>query len=800
MRVPVRICRPLVSHASLVAMVVFCCLPRTAPAQPPLVRAQMPDAKTRNKIADVIVTGNHTVATQQVVALLKSRPGTEYSSETVQEDVRTLFATKQFADVRVNLENLPDGRVTLKFYVREFPSVIEKIVYLGAKHLSDEELNTATGLRPDKPLDPVENKRACLLITQKYNEQGRPFASCVLLSGGNPTDKQVVFQITEGPKVTVSSIEMTGNTFVGADVLRQHIKSGSHFGGLIFSDFNPLMADADAGELVKYYNNFGFHDARVSREVQWAPDGRTVKLIFHIVEGPRYRIKDIPQPINCKALSPEEVQRLSKVKAGDFYLETTIQDDVTRIKNYYGDEGRLTKVTPIPIFDDKTPGLVTVQYEIEEKPPAKVGQILIVGNTRTKQTVILDELTIFPGQVLSYPEIKASERALARRGIFKSSPDGSEHPTITVLDEDSDNPFKTVMVNVQEDNTGSFIIGAGVTSDAGLTGSIVLNERNFDWLNPPMSIDDVLNGRAWRGAGQELRLEAVPGTQLQRYSATFREPRLFDSLFSLTLGAYYYDRSFDEYNENRFGGSIAIGRQLNKYWKAEVRTRVEEVGVYDIAGFLDGPPPPDYTSVAGANFLVGVRPTITRDTRDSYLRPTSGDVMELSYEQVYSNGNFGIFNANFNKYFTIFQRNDGSGKHVLALHSQFAWAGDNTPVYERFFAGGFQSIRGFQFRGVGPDINGYQVGGDFMFLNSAEYQVPLTAKDQVYAVAFVDSGTVETNIKDWTTYRVAAGFGFRFVVPLMGPVPIALDFGFPLVKAASDRNQMFSFYLGFYKF
>ena len=135
---------------------------------------------------------------------------------------------------------------------------------------------------------------------------------------------------------------------------------------------------------------------------------------------------------------------------------------------------------------------------------------------------------------------------------------------------------------------------------------------------------------------------------------------------------------------------------------------------------------------------------------------------------------------------------------MLALHSAVGWAGDNTPVYERFYAGGFRSMRGFEFRGVGPDINGFKVGGDFMFLNSAEYQVPIRANDQLYMVFFVDSGTVEstTEIKD---YRVAAGFGLRITVPMMGPVPIALDFGFPIVKAPTDNTQIFSFWVGFFR-
>jgi outer membrane protein insertion porin family len=127
-----------------------------------------------------------------------------------------------------------------------------------------------------------------------------------------------------------------------------------------------------------------------------------------------------------------------------------------------------------------------------------------------------------------------------------------------------------------------------------------------------------------------------------------------------------------------------------------------------------------------------------------------------------------------------------------------AWAGSNAPVFERFYAGGFQTIRGFAFRGVGPVVNGAEVGGDFMFLNSIEYQIPIRANDQLYAVAFVDSGTVESDVSI-RNYRVSAGVGLRIVVPMLGPVPIALDFGFPIIKAADDQTQIFSFWVGLFR-
>jgi outer membrane protein assembly factor BamA len=404
---------------------------------------------------------------------------------------------------------------------------------------------------------------------------------------------------------------------------------------------------------------------------------------------------------------------------------------------------------------------------------------------------------LYPGQILTYPDLRIAERNLQRLNIFATGPDGSDRPTVTVLDPDSPNVLKDILVKVKEDNTGSLLFGVGVNSDAGLTGSIVLNERNFDIFRPPTSIDDLLSGNAWRGGGQEFRIEAVPGTQLQRYSVSLREPYLFDTLFSFGISGYYYQRSYNEYNEDRVGTRLTLGRKLNElspYWSVNAGLRVENVGVSGVSIFA----PEDYQAVVGHNFQVGASVGVTYDSRDSYVRPTEGALVSATFEQVFGDFTFPLANLEANKYFTVYERADGSGRHVLAAHSQVSWAGSNTPVYERYFAGGFRSMRGFEFRGVGPFINGFNVGGDFMWLNSLEYQIPLLANDQVYVVGFVDSGTVEprTEIKD---YRVTAGFGLRFVVPMFGPVPIALDFGFPIVKADGDREQVFSFWLGFFR-
>jgi outer membrane protein assembly factor BamA len=257
-----------------------------------------------------------------------------------------------------------------------------------------------------------------------------------------------------------------------------------------------------------------------------------------------------------------------------------------------------------------------------------VGQVLVVGNERTKQNVILRQVPLYPGQVLTYPDLRAAERNLTRLNIFESSE--NVHPTVTVLDPENESEYKDLLVQVQETTTGSLLFGVGVNSDAGLNGSIVMNERNFDITRLPTSFDDLIAGNAFRGGGQEFRAEAVPGTQLQRYSVSWREPFLFDSQWSLGTNAFYFTRQYNEYQENRYGGKIPIGRRLNQYWSFNASVRAENVGVFNVQPWE----PEAYTSVEGYNFQVGVRAGLVRDSRDSLLRATEGSLLDVGFEEM----------------------------------------------------------------------------------------------------------------------------------------------------------------------
>ena len=352
--------------------------------------------------------------------------------------------------------------------------------------------------------------------------------------------------------------------------------------------------------------------------------------------------------------------------------------------------------------------------------------------------------------------------------------------------------FVDLDIDVTEGRTGRLMFGAGVNSNNGLVGSAVLQEDNFDITRPPRSWADISNGYAWRGAGQSFRLEAQPGNQVSRYVVSWNDPFFMRTDYNLGVSGFYFNRFYNEWTEDRLGGRISVGKAINEYWSGSLALRLEDVKIRSIQAGS----PTDLTSVAGDNFLSTVSATLANDTRDNAFIPSQGHMLEGTFEQAFGDFNYPRVELTGSQYFTVRERADGLGKHIVQLYGQLAWSGDNTPIFERYYAGGYSSFRGFAFRGMSPIKSGVRVGGNFMALGTAEYMLPLTANDQIRAVAFTDFGTVEQDI-GFDDFRVSAGVGLRLVIPAMGPAPIAFDFAWPIVDQKTDNRRMFSFYVGF---
>jgi outer membrane protein insertion porin family len=373
-------------------------------------------------------------------------------------------------------------------------------------------------------------------------------------------------------------------------------------------------------------------------------------------------------------------------------------------------------------------------------------------------------------------------------------PEGIMSPDASGWDE----PSRPLDLNVtaQEAQTGRLMFGVGVNSDLGVVGSIILDEQNFDITRLPTSWSDVINGTAFRGRGQQLRIEAVPGTQVQRYMINFRDPYLMDTPISFGLSGFFFDRRYEDWDEQRLGGRISLGYQLSPDLAVTSSIRAENVNVHDPAV----PTPDQLTEVLGDNALYGAQIQLTHDTRDSAFLPTEGHLFRMSFEQVFGDFDYPRAEVELSQYFLLRQRPDGSGRHVLSVSTELDVTGNQTPIYDTYYAGGFSTMRGFDFRGVSPRVGNVEVGGEMRWLNSIEYLFPLTASDALRGIVFVDYGTVEESFKiDADDFRVAPGFGLRVSVPALGPAPIALDLAFPVAHEDGDDIQNFSFFVGLFR-
>lgn len=350
-----------------------------------------------------------------------------------------------------------------------------------------------------------------------------------------------------------------------------------------------------------------------------------------------------------------------------------------------------------------------------------------------------------------------------------------------------------VIVDVQEAQTGRFMFGAGVNSDAGLTFQVVLDERNFDIHRFPRTLDDLIEGRALRGRGQRLRIEAIPGNRVERYLVSFTEPFLANRPISLNVSGYLFDRLYFDWDEQRLGGRLALGYLLTPDLSLSVSAQAESLKVRNPRM----PGVAELQEVLGENELYAPGVTLTYDTRDVPFFPTEGQYLEMSFQQYFGSFDFPRGELDYRRYLLLTERPDGSGRHVLGNIFRLGVTGSHTPITENFFAGGFSTLRGFRFRDASPLSGGVRVGGEFMLLGSTEYIFPITADDMLRGVVFADYGTIEEKVEiNREDFRVSVGAGLRITVPALGAAPLALDFAIPLAREDTDRIQNFAFWFG----
>lgn len=422
---------------------------------PPVPRQQSEFAQQQipedTSISSVIMSSNRRMNTDQIKARLRTQPGTKYNSAVVDEDVRELYKFNQFSCVTTYVRQDGPRKVKIFFSLREMPNTVQKVTFLGAKHIKEDDLRNLTGVKPGIPLNPRVNRQGCRKILARYEEMGRPLTDCTLVKGGDPDDTEVIYQITEGPKVKVRDIQFIGNTFVSGARLAQISAGGSSFDrNRIGGTYHKKEIENEINRLCAYYKCFGYQDVKVSVETRQSANGREVTLIYHIQEGPRYRLRDKPDVVDAPSITPrEQLEALSRIKPGDYLDESKIKRDIQSITDHFDSQDRCVRVEAVPVYLPDQPGVANLHYEVQEVA-CRIGTIRVTGNKRLSSESILAHVSLTPGNIFFYDDLKWAEKSLAELGLFVVDAATGERPTITVLDVEGDNERKDLLITVKE--------------------------------------------------------------------------------------------------------------------------------------------------------------------------------------------------------------------------------------------------------------------------------------------------------------------------------------------------------------
>lgn len=763
--------------------------PSTVPAPAPAGPASPLDGRT---IRQLTITGLQRIDEAYVRNRIRSRAGEAYSQDQVEKDRGQLLRTGRFLDVKAE-PVLVEGQVNLTFSLVEKPE-IEGVEIVGNRKIKTKDLLKELPFAAGDPLDLYEVRQGRETIERLYREKGYAYVEVSFDEDLLKTERRVVYTVVEGQRVKVHKVRFENNVTYEARELLGQIETKSYIPIFRTGNFDPDQAARDAATLQKYYRDRGFLDAEVGYVTEFIDVAREkLDLIFRINEGTRYLIDEIRIRGN-QVFTTEELLAEMGLKAGEDYLiDARLRTDVRNLETKYGSQGYIdAKVVSSWVFSSE-PGKVIVTLDVHEGDQFTVGWIEVDGNARTQEKCVRREVGLYPGDIYDVTKMRQAETDLKESRLFTSA-------TLEAVEPVTPQPgVRDLRVTVEENpKTANFIAGIGASSDAGLVGNIVLENTNFDITDRPRTWEELFRGQAFRGAGQTMRMQFEPGTEYTRFRIDFREPYLNDKPIGFNTGVFLFERDRDAYTEQRAGGYVSVDKKFKegplKGWIGEIALRPEYVNVDDVEMFAAK----EIRDDAGGSYLSTAKFSLVHDTTDSRMDPAKGHRLSLSWEQAGVMGGdyyHARVTGGYTQHWTV-AVDEQDRKSVVSARINAGQILGDAPVFERFYAGGIGSMRGFDFRGISPrsGIKKDRVGGEFMVLTGAEYSFPLYDK-VIRGVFFTDMGTVERSF-GITTWRASIGFGVRLNLEMFGPVPMEFDLAWPVSKDGDDNTRVFSFFVG----
>lgn len=805
---------------------------RAAPPAPvpPITGPSVPKTICEGKkISKLTVKGHGRVSAADLLATIRLREGLPCSDAEVTTDAHALWDMGYFRDVRVEGETTKSGEIEITFIVKERPAIGE-VVIEGNQEVDKSDIEEKITLRQGAILSEPAVREHLQEIRDLYAEKGFFLATVAYKLDKQANNEVTVrFIIDEGREVTIRRIRFLGNEKLTDDELRSVMQTGETTAYSFMTSNNAYrreVFDQDINLLQALYYDHGYLTVEIGApRLELTRDRHHIDVTINVKEGPRFRVGRVKvgeidgDGNETEALGGRKQLRESvTLSPGDWFSRSTIAQNLQGITRFYRDRGYAkVDVNPQTNLNIET-RIVDVSVVIRRGPLVYVQRINIKGNSKTQDHVLRREARIVEGQLYSQTLVERSKERMTALGFFE---------TVEVSEQDGSTMDRIVInFEVAERPTGSFQLGAGFSSQETLLVTGQVQQQNL------------------LGRGQSLSLNLQVSGIRQLISARFVEPYFLGSNWTAAVEGFKNLRRQQSFDRDSTGGSITFGHPIfAKYFDDRLRMfanyRLEHVDITPATGGAFGSGAGDFFQLYNfipirnlfrSGLTSSIRLSLQWDSRNNRLFPSSGVFATVSTEvaddTLASDNNFVRHRVNFRYYYPLIW------KFVAKLNTEWGLItspdSDGVPVFERYFLGGIQDVRGYSLQSLGPRLGiassfndpnfefvqtrGAAYGGNMQFYYNLEIEFPIVEAVGIKGVFFHDAGnawnlektlsgppaplgdpTADPDGVHLLSLRTSWGFGIRWFSPLG---PLRFEWGFPLNARPFEETYQFQFTVG----
>jgi outer membrane protein insertion porin family len=727
---------------------------------------------------------------------MKTTVGQPYSEQTVEDDVRSLYATGLVTNVRIYGEPLPDGVKVI--VVVQTRVTLSEIVIQGNQVVKAKRLRRELNIKTGSPLDEQALEQARQKLVELYQKRGYPDTDVQYKVDVNEDrgTARVTFAVSEGQKSVVKRIRFVGNGALTAKRLRKEMKTKeNNILGFVTGAgrLNNQQLDGDVQKLKELYQDNGYADAQITDVKIDRLDRKNVIVTIYITEGQQYHVGTLSVE-GLHIVSEPNFRKVIKVTEGKVFSPQKLQKDIKSVEDAYGVAGYADAKVNVQTTP-AGPSVVNLSYKVDEGIQSFVEHINISGNSRTKDKVLRREIILSPGDVFDTVRVDISKKRLEGLQYFERVDTYASDTTVPGR--------KDLNVVVQEKRTGNLNFGLGFSTTDGLLGFAELAQGNFD----------IMNWHTFTGAGQKFRARVQLGTETKNASLELTEPYFLDQRLAFGGRLFFdeYNYFSDVYDQRDYGFDIFMRKPITNFLSVKLDYTIQEIDIYNINSSLITQQLNDLINEEGQKNLESrVTLSFTYDTRDSSFLTRKGTRIDLSTYVAGGplGGDVQIYGIDFDfaQYFHL------PYDTILLFNGEIAsvanWNGGSiVPIFDRLYLGGASNLRGFKFRDVGPkDDEGNALGGNTLARLTVEYTIPII--ERVRAAVFYDGGFVDPGSWNFGANRVPStkgrfsggfnqdiGIGVRLDLPIG---PLRLDYGFPIEEDSfSSKSGQFQFSVGY---